>query len=203
MLEFLRPTYQALLRPVAAVLTHLGVSANAVSVAGTLGVVAASVWWLGRGHFLAGSALVALFLLGDGLDGAVARLTGGGSRFGAFLDSTLDRVADAAVFGSLAWWFATSSHLPGLAAAVMSLVAALLVSYARARAEVEGWRADAGPAERTDRLVICLVGTGLVGLGAPVEVAVGALWLVAALSILTVARRIRAAAAQAGVATPG
>lgn len=201
MFSHLRGLYGRLLTPPARLLARLGVSPGAVTVAGTLGVVLASLLLLGSGRFLAGALVVLAFLLGDGLDGTMARLSGRESRFGAFLDSTADRLADAALFAALALWGAgRSPAVLGLALACLSL--GFLVSYARARAEAEGWDASVGLFERTDRLLVSLAGVLAVGLGAPVVVLVVALAVVALGSAFTVGQRIRAAylaaAAQAG-----
>jgi len=133
-----------------------------------------------------------VFVFADMLDGVLARLQGSTGQFGAFLDSTLDRVGDAAVFGGLAIWLATGGHDKVLAAvALFCLVAGLLVSYARARAEGIGVKADVGIAERTERLLIGLVATGLSGLGVPYVLSIG-LWIVAVLSAVTFGQRVYA-----------
>jgi CDP-diacylglycerol--glycerol-3-phosphate 3-phosphatidyltransferase len=199
-------------------LAAAGVRPVQVTVGGTLGVVAASLTLFPAGHFLAGFLVVAFFLLGDGLDGTLARITGRESRFGAFLDSTLDRLADAAVFGGLIVWAAGDApvllffgprlavgsdlaiHGPGLIpgrAAVLwlslsCLAFGFLVSYARARAEAFGVDASVGLFERTDRLVVALLGVLAVGLGAPIWALSLALAVVALGSAFTIAQRIRA-----------
>src|SRR5439155_6130660 len=139
-------------------------------------------------------------------DGAVARARGSASRFGAALDSICDRVADAAVFGSLLWWFAgPGGSRPLVLACLLCLVLGSLTSYVKARAEGLGLTADVGVAERTERLIVVLVGTGLDGLGVAYVQAV-ALWLLVALSTLTVAQRlveVRRQSALAGPLPPG
>jgi CDP-diacylglycerol--glycerol-3-phosphate 3-phosphatidyltransferase len=163
-----------------------------VTVVGTLGVVVGALTLLPTGHFLAGFLVVAFFLLGDGLDGTLARLTGRESRFGAFLDSTLDRLADAAVFAGLAVWGAEhESEVLWLALSCLAL--GFLVSYARARAEAFGVDASVGLFERTDRLVVALLGVLAVGLGAPAWALTAALAVVAAGSAFTAVQRIHAA----------
>lgn len=144
------------------------------------------------GHLFAGTMVCTGFVLADMLDGVLARLQGSTGTFGAFLDSTLDRVGDAAVFGGLAIWFVLRGHDQLLAAvALFCLVAGLLVSYARARAEGLGIKADVGIAERTERLLIGLVATGLSGLGVPYVLSIG-LWIVAVLSAITFGQRVYA-----------
>lgn len=191
----LRGFYGSLLTPLARLLLRLGVGPNAVTLVGTAGVVAASLGLVGAGRFLAGGIVVLVFLLGDGLDGTMARLSGRATRFGAFLDSTLDRLADAALFTGLALWAACRS-VPVLWLALACLSLGFLVSYTRARAEAEGWDASLGMFERTDRLVVCLLGVLAVGLGAPVWVLGAALAVVALGSAFTVGQRIRAAYGQ-------
>jgi CDP-diacylglycerol--glycerol-3-phosphate 3-phosphatidyltransferase len=133
------------------------------------------------------------FVLTDMLDGTLARIKGTTGKFGAFLDSTMDRIADAAVFVGLAAWFLRGGHDRVLAGvAVFCLVAGALVSYAKARAESLGLKCDVGFAERTERLLIALVATGLAGLGVPYVLPIG-LWLLAAASAFTFGQRVHAA----------
>ncbi len=130
-----------------------------------------------------------LFAPCDLLDGAMARMTGRAGPWGAYLDSTLDRVADGAIFGSLAYWFASQADLPGVAGAVLALVGALVVSYARARAEGVGAEASVGIAERAERILVVAVALLAAGLGYPVAL-VWAVWIVAVLTWITVLQRI-------------
>lgn len=189
----LRGLYGRILTPLARLLLAMRLSPTAVTIIGTVGVVVASLWFLPRGDFLAGSIAIVVCLLGDGLDGNMARLAGRESRFGAFLDSTLDRVADAAVFSGLVLWAAGRSDLVvWLALACLGL--GFLVSYVRARAEADGWDASRGLFERTDRLVVTLVAVFAVGVGSPAAVLPIGLGIVALGSAFTVAQRIRAAA---------
>ncbi|MFT3887881.1 MAG: CDP-alcohol phosphatidyltransferase family protein [Arachnia sp.] len=178
--------------PPVRMLARWGVTPVQVTVVGTLGVIVAALTLWPAGHLLAGALTLAFFLLGDGLDGNLARLTGRESRFGAFLDSTLDRAADAAVFAGLAVWGADrDGAVLWLALACLSL--GFLVSYARARAEAVGVDASIGLFERTDRLVVALLGVVAVGLGAPGWALALALGIVAAGSAFTVGQRVRAA----------
>src|ERR1700734_3228083 len=141
----------------------------------------------------------------DMLDGALARVKGTTGTFGAFLDSTLDRVADASVFAGLAAWFVLGGHSRLLAGvALFCLVSGALVSYAKARAEGLGIRCDVGLAERSERMVIALVVIGLTGLGVPYVLPVG-LWVLAASSAVTLAQRmlaVRRATAGGGTGCP-
>lgn len=201
MLSFLRGAFGRALTPLARLLLRWGLSPTFVTVAGTVGVSVVSLATLPGGHFVLGPALIAALLLGDGLDGTMARLGGKASRLGGFLDSTLDRVADAAVFAGLVAWGAATNRA-AFWAALAALVLGFLVSYARARAEVEGWDASVGIFERTDRLVVALLGAFAVGLGAPAAVLTVALCVVAIGSAVTVVQRIVAAVSGAREQSP-
>jgi CDP-diacylglycerol--glycerol-3-phosphate 3-phosphatidyltransferase len=190
MLNMLRPALNRVLTPIGEALARTPVTPNAITVTGTVGVVAAALWLLPTGHLFAGAAVCTVFVLADMLDGALARVTGTTGAWGAFLDSTLDRVGDAAIFAGLAAWLARGGHQPALAGVtVYCLVAGAMVSYARARAEGLGVRADVGLAERSERIVIILLSTGLSGLGVPYALPVG-LWALAVLSTVTFGQRV-------------
>jgi CDP-diacylglycerol---glycerol-3-phosphate 3-phosphatidyltransferase len=176
--------------PVARWLVARGVLPDTVTVVGTLGSVAAALWFLPRGELFAATMVITVFVLFDLLDGAMARARGRSTPFGAVLDSTCDRVVDGVLFACLAWWAlgAGEQRLVGVAALVC-LVAGQLVSYVKARAEGAGLSADGGLVERAERLIIALVGTGLEGLGVPYALA-AALWLLAAASVWTFGQRL-------------
>lgn len=192
MLNVLRPAIARLLTPVGQALARTPVTPNALTVAGTLGVSAGALALFPTGHLFAGTMVCTFFVFADMLDGTLARIKGTTGAWGAFLDSTLDRVADASVFAGLAAWAVFGGHsrlLAGLA--VYCLVTGALVSYAKARAEGLGVRCDVGIAERSVRLVIGLAAAGLAGLGVPYVLAVG-LWVLAFLSTVTLAQRVQA-----------
>lgn len=195
MLSFLRGTYGRALTPLAGLLLRMGLTPTAVTVAGTIGVAVASLWLLPQGRWTVAFFVVGLFLLADGLDGTMARLGGRESRFGGFLDSTLDRVADGAFFAGFVLWAALHDTAT-MWLALGALVLGFVVSYARARAEVEGWDASVGLFERTDRLVVAGGGALAVDLGAPLAVLTGALGLVTLGSAITAGQRIAAARQQ-------
>jgi phosphatidylinositol phosphate synthase len=188
--------------PIAGVLLRLHVSPDAVTVVGTVGVSAAALWFFPRRQLLVGVLVIMLFVFSDMVDGHMARITGRASNFGAFLDSTLDRIADAAIFMGLALYFAG----PGdselyLALSLVCLVMGSVTSYARARAEALGYEAKVGIAERADRLVAILLMTGLSGLfDAPLLLQI-ALWALAVASTITVIQRIWVVRRQALAAT--
>lgn len=187
---FARASVAKALQPLGERLAGAGLSANAVTVAGTAGAVTAAIVFLGRGQMLAGSLVITVFVLFDLLDGALARAHGRPSVLGAVLDSTCDRIADAAIFGALIWWYAGAGNSPALLlASLLCLVLGSLTSYIKARAEGAGLTCDVGIAERAERLIIILVGVGLAGIGVPYALAV-ALWLLVAATAITVIQRI-------------
>lgn len=177
--------------PIARVLLRLGVSPDAVTVVGTLGVCAGALVFFPQGRLLTGVLVITAFVFSDLIDGTMARMSGRTSTFGAFLDSTLDRIGDAAIFAGLAVYFAG----PGdsrlyLWLSLVCLVMGAVTSYARARAESLGFTAKVGIAERADRLVAILVMTGLsVLLDLPVLLSV-VLWALAVASTVTVVQRV-------------
>jgi CDP-diacylglycerol---glycerol-3-phosphate 3-phosphatidyltransferase len=187
-----RPVVAKVVAPVVAALARAGITADAVTVAGFLGAVAGAVLLIARGEFFWGTMVVTASVLLDLLDGALARARGGGSVWGAVLDSTLDRASDAVVFGALVWWFAG----PGdnrllMLLALLCLVLGMLTSYVKARAEGVGIPCDVGIVERLERLLLVLFGTGLAGLGVPYALHVG-LWVLLAGSAITVGQRLLA-----------
>jgi CDP-diacylglycerol---glycerol-3-phosphate 3-phosphatidyltransferase len=184
-----RPLVGRAVAPVVSRLARAGVTPDAITLAGTVGAVAAAVLLIGTGHLWWGAFTVTVFVLLDMLDGALARARGGGSVFGAVLDSVGDRAADAAIFGALVWWFAGAGDNRLLVLlALLCLVLGVLTSYVKARAEGVGLRCDVGVVERPERLVLVLVGTGFTGLGIPYALHVG-LWLLLVGSAVTVAQR--------------
>jgi len=192
------------LAPIVNLLVRLGVSPDAVTLVGTIGVCVGALAFFPRGHLLGGTIFITCFVFSDLLDGAMARKTGRSSSFGAFLDSTLDRVGDGAIFGGLALYFAG----PGdsrlyLWLSMVCVVMGAVTSYARARAESLGFTANVGIAERADRLVAILVMTGLGAIfDLPILMYV-ALWALAIASTVTVAQRILTVRSQALAAEYG
>ena len=184
-----RPALGKIVDPVASALLRTGISPDAVTLAGTLGVVLGALVFFPQGMFFTGTAVVFFSVLTDLLDGAMARKLGRSGKFGAWLDSTCDRVADAAIFSGLVLWFTGDGESTLMAAvALFCLVSGGIVSYAKARAEGLGLRCDVGLAERAERLILVLGGTLLAGLGLDVALDV-ALWLLAAASAVTVVQR--------------
>jgi CDP-diacylglycerol--glycerol-3-phosphate 3-phosphatidyltransferase len=185
---FARASISKVIAPLGARLAGAGVTADAVTVVGTLGAVGAALGFFSQGIFFVGTLVIWFFVMLDMVDGAVARAGGVSSKFGALLDSTLDRVADGAIFGALAWWFASHDHKL-LLASLLCLVFGAVTSYIKARAEGLGMTCNVGIAERAERLIVVLVGTGLDGLGVPYVQAI-ALWLLVAATGITVVQRL-------------
>jgi CDP-diacylglycerol--glycerol-3-phosphate 3-phosphatidyltransferase len=175
--------------PVARGLLRSGVSPDVVTLVGGLGVVAGAIGFGARGRFLEGALVVAGFALVDMLDGAMARARGRSTRFGALLDSTMDRLADGAIFGAVGYWYAVTDEPVVLVAALICLVAAQVVSYVKARAQSLGLECEVGIAERPERLVLVGVGALATGLGLAWALP-AALWLLAILSLVTVGQRV-------------
>jgi CDP-diacylglycerol--glycerol-3-phosphate 3-phosphatidyltransferase len=197
-----RPALARAVDPVASALLRLGVSPDAVTLVGTLGVVVGALAFFPRGSFFTGTAIVFVFVFTDLLDGAMARRLGRSSPFGAWLDSTCDRVGDAAIFSGLVLWFTGGGDDRTLAVvALLCLVTGSLISYAKARAEGLGLTCNVGLAERAERLIIVLLGTFVAGLGVAVALDV-ALWLLAAASVVTLVQRLVEVRRQAALSAP-
>ena len=207
MMERFRAFWTKVISPVAHLLIKLGVSADVVTLVGTIGVSAGALVFFPQGKLLTGVLVITAFVFSDLLDGYMARSTGKTSRFGAFLDSTLDRIGDAAIFSGLALYFAWSgdSRLY-LVLCLICLVMGSVTSYARAKAEGMGFQAKVGIAERADRLVAILVMTGLGAIfDLPVLMYI-ALWALAVASTVTVVQRVwvvrKQALAEAALPSP-
>jgi CDP-diacylglycerol--glycerol-3-phosphate 3-phosphatidyltransferase len=198
MMERFRAFWTKVFSPVARLFLRLGISPDAVTLVGTAGVCAGALVFFPRGHFLVGVLVCTAFVFSDLVDGHMARLSGTTSSWGAFLDSTLDRFGDAAVFGGLAMWYVGDGDNEALAAlAIYCLVLGSITSYARARAESLGMSAKGGIAERADRLVAILVMTGLAGIfDLPVLIPV-TLAVLAVASTITVVQRVLLVRSQA------
>jgi CDP-diacylglycerol--glycerol-3-phosphate 3-phosphatidyltransferase len=186
----LRPAVGRVVGPLAAFLLRLGVTPDMVTVFGLLGAAAGSLGLIARGHFFSGGVVVTFFVLTDALDGTMARLRGPAGQWGAFLDSTLDRIADASVFSALVLWYAgDGDDTVLLAVALFCLVAGVVTSYAKARAEGLGMTCNVGIAERAERLILVLAGVILAGMGLDVALPV-LLWVLAVASAITVGQRL-------------
>ena len=190
MLNVLRPFFTRLLTPVSRWLARTPVTPTMVTVVGTVGVAGGALALFPTGHLLAGVIVCTVFVFADMLDGTLARIKGSSGAWGAFLDSTLDRIADAAVFAGLAAYYVNGGNSRLMAGvATYCLVTGSLVSYAKARAQSLGVSCDVGIAERTERLLIALVAAGLDGLGVPYVLPAG-LWILAVLTTITLGQRV-------------
>lgn len=187
--RYARAFFTRVLTPTAHFLLRRGVGPDTVTLVGTLGVVVSALALFPRGDFFWGTMAVTSFIFSDLLDGTMARLSGRVSKWGGFLDATMDRFGDAAIFGGLAYYFAGVHDRPMLVLALVCLVSGAITSYARAKAESLGYECSVGFVERGERLVVSLVGTGLAGLGVPFVQAI-ALWALAIGSTVTVVQRI-------------
>jgi len=184
----LRAPVTRIITPVCRGLLRLGLSANAVSAMGAMGSSVSAIYFFSRGKFFLGVVITLIFVLSDMLDGTMARLSDTGSKWGALLDSTLDRITDAAVLGSLAYWLSqTNDRL--LPVVLTALVCGNLVSYIKARAESLGIECNGGFAERTERLVITFISLALAGLSIPFALAIG-MWILAFATLFTTMERL-------------
>lgn len=195
--RYARAFFARLFTPLAAALLKRGISPDAVTIFGTLGVVIGGVVLYPLGELWWGSVLIGVCAFTDLLDGNMARQAGRSSPWGAFLDSSMDRVGDAAIFGGLILFFAgRGDDLVDAYLALLCLVLGFVTSYVKARAESLGLRCEGGIAERADRLVVILVATGFVGLFLPMWVLTVVLVLLALASAFTVAQRVAMVHAQ-------
>ncbi len=191
MMERFRAFWTKVISPIAHLLIRLGVSADVVTLVGTIGLSAGALIFFPQGMLLTGVLVATAFVFSDLIDGYMARSQGKSSKFGAFLDSTLDRIGDGAIFIGLSLYFAG----PGdstlyLVLCLVCLLMGAVTSYARAKAEGLGYTAKVGIAERADRLVAILVMTGLSAIfDLPILLYV-VLWALAAASTVTVVQRI-------------
>lgn len=185
-----RPQIARVLEPLGQRLARTGLSPDVITVVGTVGVTAGALALFPTGHLFWGTIVIGLFVFSDMLDGLLARARGVSSPWGAFLDSSSDRVGDAAIFGGLVLWFAGGGHSRTLVAvSLYCLAAGAVISYVKARAEGLGFTCNVGIAERGERLLIVLAAAALSGLGVPYLLP-AALWVLAALTTVTIAQRL-------------
>ena len=191
MLSRLRTAWGRLMGPLADALLKAGVTPDQVTIGGTVVSVALALWLFPTGHLFLGSLLLGVTTILDTIDGLMARRSGRSGPWGAFLDSTLDRFVDGAIFAGLVIWY-TGRGADRLTAilALACLVLGAIVPYARARAEGLGMTANVGIAERGDRIIVTLVAAGVVGLGVPRALLTVALALLAVASLVTVVQRM-------------
>jgi CDP-diacylglycerol--glycerol-3-phosphate 3-phosphatidyltransferase len=185
----LKPAVTKVITPVASFALRIGISPNAVTWVGAIGVIVSSLYFYPRGEFFVGTLIICLMALSDLFDGTMARLSSSGSsRWGGFLDSTIDRITDSAILLGVSLYLINQADSLAYVA-IATLVTGLLVPYIRAKAESFGIACSGGIAERTERLIISLAAIGFDGLGVPYVLAVG-MWLLAILGVFTVAQRM-------------
>jgi CDP-diacylglycerol--glycerol-3-phosphate 3-phosphatidyltransferase len=175
--------------PFAKIFIKLGFSPDLVTLFGTVGVVFSSIVFFSQGEFLWGSILFSMFVGLDAVDGTVARLLNRNSKWGAFFDSVLDRIADGVVLGCLAFYFANQGKETYFVLSLVALLASEIVSYTKARAEGLGLNCDTGLAERPERVMIIIAGTFIAGLGFMVALEIS-IWILTIVSIITVIQRM-------------
>ena len=187
--EVLKPAVTRMISPVARFFLRIGLTPNAVTAIGAICVVISSLYFFPRGEFFVGTLVITVFMLSDLFDGAMARISAAGSsKWGAFLDSTVDRISDSAILCSIAIYLINAEDSLSTVYLVC-LITGMLISYIRAKAESMNIACSGGIAERTERAIIVLVGTGFHGLGVPYALSISA-WLLAILGIITTCQRL-------------
>ena len=185
----LKPAVTRLITPVAAFALRIGITPNAVTWVGAVGVIASAQFFYPRGDFFIGTAVIAFFALSDLFDGTMARISkAGASKWGSFLDSTIDRVTDSAILLSVSIYLINEGDQLSFVV-IATLVTGMLVPYIRAKAESFGVECSGGIAERTERLIMAMSAIALDGLGVPYVLA-GGMWLLAVLGAVTVVQRM-------------
>ena len=185
----LKPAVTRLITPVAASALRIGITPNAVTWVGAVGVIASALFFYPRGDFFLGTAVISFFALSDLFDGTMARISkAGASKWGSFLDSTIDRVTDSAILLGVSIYLINNDDQLSFVV-IATLVTGMLVPYIRAKAESFGVECSGGIAERTERLIMAMSAIALDGLGVPYILA-GGMWLLAGLGAVTVVQRM-------------
>lgn len=185
----LKPAVTRAINPIASGALRLGLTPNAVTLIGALGLISSALYFYPKGDFFLGTLLISLFALSDLFDGAMARISKqGASAWGGFLDSTIDRLTDSAILLGVGLYL-ISENDPITPVVLGALVLGSLVPYIRAKAESIQIECSGGIAERTERLIIALTAIGFEGLGVPYSLAIG-MWLLLMLAAITVVQRI-------------
>ena len=185
----LKPAVTRVITPVAAVALRMGITPNAVTWTGAIAVVTSALYFYPRGEFFIGTVIICVMALSDLFDGTMARLSQkGSSKWGGFLDSTIDRITDSAILVGISIYLIDKED-PLVIVVMVTLVAGILVPYIRAKAECFGIECSGGIAERTERLIISLAAIGFEGLGIPYTLSIG-MWLLAVLGTYTVLQRM-------------
>jgi CDP-diacylglycerol--glycerol-3-phosphate 3-phosphatidyltransferase len=185
----LKPAVTRAINPIARAGLRIGLTPNAVTLIGAIGLISSALFLYPNGHLFGGTIAISIFALSDLFDGAMARISQtGASSWGGFLDSTIDRLTDSAILIGVVLYLISESD-PLSPVVLGALVLGSLVPYIRAKAESMQIECSGGIAERTERLIIALTAIGFEGLGVPYALAVG-MWLLLALAAVTVIQRI-------------
>ena len=185
----LKPAVTRVITPVAAVALRMGITPNAVTWTGAIAVVTSALYFYPKGEFFIGTVIICVMALSDLFDGTMARLSQkGSSKWGGFLDSTIDRITDSAILVGMSIYLIDKED-PLVIVVIVTLVTGILVPYIRAKAECFGIECSGGIAERTERLIISLAAVGFEGLGIPYTLSIG-MWLLAVLGTYTVLQRM-------------
>ena len=187
--DVLKPAVTRIISPVARFFLRIGLTPNAVTAIGALGVVASALYFFPRDKFFIGTLVITFFMLSDLFDGAMARISSkGASKWGGFLDSTVDRVSDSFILFAVAIYLINQNDRLSILYLV-AIITGMLIPYIRAKAESMSIECSGGIAERTERAIIVLVGTGLHGLGVSYSLTIS-VWLLAVLGIITTCQRL-------------
>jgi len=185
----LKPAVTRVITPVASFALRIGITPNAVTWTGAIAVVVSALYFYPKGDFFLGTVIICIFALSDLFDGTMARISqNGSSKWGGFLDSTIDRITDSAILIGVCI-FLIDKNDPLAVVVIVTLVTGMLVPYIRAKAESFNIECSGGIAERTERLIISLAAVGFEGLGVPYVLSIG-MWLLAALGTYTVIQRM-------------
>ena len=185
----LKPAVTRVITPVASFALRIGITPNAVTWTGAIAVVASALYFYPKGDFFLGTVIICIFALSDLFDGTMARISKkGSSKWGGFLDSTIDRITDSAILIGVCIFLIDKNDRLAVVV-IVTLVTGMLVPYIRAKAESFNIECSGGIAERTERLIISLVAIGFEGLGVPYVLSIG-MWLLAALGTYTVIQRM-------------
>jgi CDP-diacylglycerol--glycerol-3-phosphate 3-phosphatidyltransferase len=185
----LKPAVTRAINPIARAGLRIGLTPNAVTLIGAIGLISSALFLYPNGHLFGGTIAISIFALSDLFDGAMARISQtGASSWGGFLDSTIDRLTDSAILIGVVLYLISESD-PLSPVVLGALVLGSLVPYIRAKAESMQIECSGGIAERTERLIIALTAIGFEGLGVPYALAVG-MWVLLTLAAVTVIQRI-------------
>jgi len=180
----------ALITPSCRFLLRIGITANWLTFIGAIGSSISALYFFSKGDFFLGTILVSLFALSDLFDGTMARLSEQGTtKWGALIDSTLDRVTDAAIYAGVISYAISIDNTNLALLALLALITGALIPYIRAKAESLGIACSVGIAERAERLIIILTATGLYGLGVNIALA-GGLLLINIVGLITIVQRL-------------